>query len=180
MGKISLWRIFMDYCRTLRNNATGGLHLPDVLCQIVLPLVGSLAYGVLRYLGMAPVGDGGVSDNIVTIVSIVSALLCGAAVMVFQLRVDIIGTEIEGNARRDELRVVDEIYADMLWAIVAGFAAAGALTVRGMFSWRVADCVLVSLATFFFVNFCLVVCMCLKRMSWAYDMVAHYWSRVGK
>lgn len=180
MSKLSLWRIFRDYYGTLRNNATGGMHLPDVLCQIVLPFVGSLAYAVLRYLGRAPVGSGGVSDNIVTIVSIVSALLCGVAVMVFQLRIDIIDTEIERNARKDELKVVDEIYADMLWAIVAGFAAAGALTVRGMFSGRMADCVFVGLAAFFFVNFCLVVCMCLKRMSWAYDMVARYWSRFGK
>lgn len=177
MGKVSIWKVPYKYYRTLRDNRNGNVYLPDVLWQIVFPVVGYVAYGVFRFFGVLPVGDGNVSANIVTIVSIVSALLCGAAVMVFQLRFDIIESDVLDFARNDELTVIDEIYDDMLWAITEGFAIAAVLTMRGVFHDRLADCILVSFALCLFVNFCLVLMMCLKRMSRAYEFVSKDWTK---
>lgn len=178
MSKVWLGGIFRAYIGTLRNDATRTTSVADVFVQILLPAIVSIAYGVLRVFGVAPVGCGSVSANIITIVSIVSALLCGVAVMVFQLRVDIIGSKVERGALEREMRLVDEVYADMLWAIVAGFAVAALLTLRGMVSHSVVDCAITAVALFLFINFCLVVCMCLKRMGVAYDIVSKYWSRL--
>lgn len=98
--------------------------------------------------------------------------------MVFQLRLDIIGSKVERGALECEMRLVDDVYADMLWAIVAGFAVAALLTLRGIVGHSVVDCAITAVALFLFINSCLVACMCLKRMGVAYDIVSKYWSRL--
>lgn len=180
MGKISILRVVRQYFGTLRDNRRDGVYVPDFLMQIMLPVLGSATYGVFRYLGMAPVGGGNVSNNIVAIVSIVSALLCGAAVMIFQLRFDIIDSPVSSFASKNELAIVDEIYYVMLWAIMEGFIVAGVLTVRGVCHGRAVDCVLVSVALCLFSNFCLVLMMCIKRMSKAYEFVSRDWIKARK
>lgn len=170
MQKISLKRIWEEYFHTLRDDSTGKISIDDVIVQLILPFLLGIAVFVDRaYIHYLPCGDGSVSSNIITGVSIASALLCAVDVLVFQLRFDMVAADEKPDSR--SIRLVDEIYYDVLWAIVIGFLVVALLTMRGIQTEDVIDALLLGAAVMCLANFGLVMCMSLKRMAAAYEAV---------
>jgi hypothetical protein len=179
VSKISIRGIFRAYFSTLRNSARGRISGVDVSVQLVAPALLAIAYVVLKAAGRIEAPCDAVIDRAVSLASIVSGFLCVTAFMVFRLRVDLSFRDATDRKETDEeLLLVDELYKDMLWAVVAGFGSATLFTLLGVASaaWAPAGLVVEVFAVAFFMNFCLVVCMCLKRMLSVYE-VARFWSR---
>jgi hypothetical protein len=178
MGKSSLWGIFTSYVGTLRDDGRKRARGVDVAVHLVLPVVVAVGYVACRELKLVPDPACGIVDRAVTLVSIFSAFLCGAAIMVFQLRADLATSKPGGGVTGKELLLVDELYKDMLWAIVAGFGCAALFTLQGVIGpvWQPAGWAAEVLAVALLLNFCLVVCMCLKRMLIVYENIVVYWS----
>lgn len=179
MGKTSLRDIRRGYLRTLREEPWkpgSPFNKRDLLTQILLPVGVALAYGVSWPLD----GDAldGMCGNIVTGVSIVSSLMCGVAVMIFQLRVQL-ASPGDIDASDVEVELVDETFSDVMWTVVVGFAAV-LLLILG----DVAAVILpvlrrscVSVAIGLVANLAVVTCMSLKRMNASYMTVSRVWGR---
>ncbi len=166
MGKISLFGIARAYLNTLRSYKTKKIMLSDLLVQIVLPAVAAAAFAILWPLDEEKLSS--VSANVISGVSIVSALLCGVAVMVFQLRMQM--SAQGGRPPREKVRrLVDETFYDILWAVVVGFAAVFLTIAMGVAEGvDVLQRALGGLAVFSLGNFVLVTCMCVKRLCSTY------------
>ena len=176
MSKIGLKPIFHAYINTLRNNSTGKLSFVDIAVQVIVPV----AVGILvaQLIGKGVINKPSF-DNSITVVSIVSSLLCALALMLFGLRSSL--------ARRDktqstelELQLIDELFADVMWCVVAGFAAALFMTISAMtetFPFYI-EIFATAFSITLLLNFALVACMCLKRMNAVYAVVSH--TRRGK
>ena len=118
--------------------------------------------------------------NAITALSIVSALLCGLAVAVFQLRIQISSGSSGLGVRDAEVKLIDELFAAILWADVAGFSAAGMLVVAGVDNLASVVCDIATACSLGVTcNFAVVVCMCLKRLSIAYHLASKEWGRRG-
>lgn len=179
MGKTSLKDILDGYLDTLKEQPRkpgSAFDKHDLLIQIVLPIGAALLYGTAWPLA------GDVLDrmcgNVVTGVSIVSSLMCGVAVMIFQLRVQLAAPG-DVDVSEAEAELVDETFSDVLWTVVVGFAAvlllilgdiAGAIT-------PVLHRVLVSVSIGLVTNLAIVTCMGLKRMNASYLTVARVWGK---
>lgn len=171
MEKVSLAAILKGYLETLRDDGMGRVSFADIFIQIVVPVLAGVAmFADREWFHAFPQGDGSVSTNVITGVSIASALLCAVDVLVFQLRFDM-GQSEEPHLGRT-VRLVDELFVDVLWAIVEGFIIVALLTVRGFFKGCVVDNVLLGVAVALLCNFSLVMCMSLKRMNAAYERVS--------
>lgn len=173
MGKMNLCRIARGYLSTLVDARTEKVSLKDVAIQIILPMICGTAFFIARPLGNDAISD--LSDGLVTVVSIVSALLCGVSVMVFQLRLQL-ASQTDPRPTRRESKLIDEMFYDVLWAVVVGFGFVLVLVLRdavpeGLVVWRA----IISSALAMLLNFIMVTCMCLKRLSSAYDIVSKCW-----
>ena len=84
MGKINLLGVAKEYLNTLRSYRTNKLMPSDFAVQIGLPVLAALAFAIIWPLDEEKLSS--ITGNVISGVSIVSALLCGVAVMVFQLR----------------------------------------------------------------------------------------------
>lgn len=174
MGKMSLSGIWRGYLVTLVNYSTGRTSMVDIILQIVIPAIA----GVILFVSWPDNTNvvNSVASNVVTGVSIVSSLMCGVSVMLFQLRVQISshdGTE----ATREECRLVDETFSDVLWSVVVGFAAVILIIVGGVFDGQVPMLhkMMLSLAFCLVLNLVAVTCMSLKRINAAYEIVSRVW-----
>jgi hypothetical protein len=180
MNKISLVEIWSSYLNTLVDFNTGRKKGADVALQIVLPSLVSISLVVCSALGLFPEGLIGTSrSEIVTGIAIVSSLLCAVAVMVFQLRVQI-DAGIKGVSIMDrEVGLVDELFHDVMWAIVAGFTVVLLLVVSnlGIVGESPLRPFIESVAMGGAINFVLVICMSLKRLSASYRVVSVEWKR---
>lgn len=166
MGKTSLLGVARAYFNTLRSYRTKRVMLSDLIVQIGLPAVAAVSFAVLWPLGEDELSS--VSSNVISGVSIVSALLCGVAVMVFQLRVQM-SAQGERPSREKVRLLVDETFYDILWAVVAGFISVFLTVAMGVAEGvEVLQRVLAGLAVLFLGNFVLVTCMCVKRLSSTY------------
>ena len=172
MSKIGLKPIFRAYVNTLRDNSTGKLSFFDIAVQIIVPVAVGIIVALL-------IGKGVVSkpsfDSLITVVSIVSSLLCALALMLFSLRSDMAKRRDEAQPTALELQLIDELFADVMWCVVAGFAAALFMTVSAM-TETFPFCIEVFATAFsimLLLNFALVACMCLKRMNAVYAIVSH-------
>ena len=130
MGKAGIGRIFKDYCDTLRTGVYRNRNWRDFLTHFVVPAIVAIAV----YLAPQSVLDliRSCFGNAITALSIVSALLCGLAVAVFQLRVQISSGSSGLMVRDAEIKLIDELFAAILWAVVAGFGAAGLMVIEGI------------------------------------------------
>ena len=179
MGKTSLKDILDGYLDTLKEQPRkpgSAFDKHDLLIQIVLPIGAALLYGTAWPLA----GDAldRRCGNVVTGVSIVSSLMCGVAVMIFQLRVQLAAPG-DVDVSEAEVELVDETFSDVLWTVAVGFAAvlllilsdiAGAIT-------PVLRRVLVSVSIGLVTNLAIVTCMGLKRMNASYLTVARVWGK---
>lgn len=171
MGKADLKPIAKAYFRTLRDHSTGKMSLWDVAFQIGLPV----PIGVLVcFLGRLGIIGCLRFDGIVTVVSIVSSLMCALAIMLFDLRRNI-KKKPDKQAERLEMQLVDELFADVMWCIVSGFSSAVLMALSGLGEWPDSNISLVfgSIAISLALNFAIVSCMCLKRMSGVYLIVSN-------
>lgn len=182
MGKSSVIPIFKNYISTLHGR-DDGVRFQDVAVQLALPAAAGVAVGILMPTGLR----GPVAASLpvaITAISIVSAFMCAMAVMVFQLRIQVAEVFGEGKAlakkvEAGDLQLVDELFHDVMWSIVVGFASVFCMTASCFLveapeaAFRVA--IGASVATL--LNDVLVVGMCLKRMSASYAVVSKAWGR---
>ena len=174
MGKMSLRRIAAGYLSTLVDARTEKKCLSDIVIQICIPIVSGAVF--FAFWPASKDSMEGLADGFVTGVSIVSALLCGVAVMVFQLRIQI-ASQTDPRPTGDESILIDEMFNAVLWAVVVGFGAVLLLILRNAFqaestAWKV----LISISLSLLMNFVMVSCLCLKRLSAAYAIVSKCWT----
>lgn len=175
MGKIGLFGIAGKYIGTLRNYRTGRLMARDIIVQLAFPAVAALAFSVAWPFNAEELS--GFAEKVIAGVSIISGLLCGVAVMVFELRLQM-ASQTDPRPTKRETILVDETFHDIIWATVAGFASVALMTAGDIASFcDVAQRVVYGLAVFFLINFMLVTCMCIKRLSSTYSIVSDGWSK---
>lgn len=179
MGKTSLKDILDGYLDTLKEQPRkpgSAFDKHDLLIQIVLPIGAALLYGTAWPLA----GDtlDRMCGNVVTGVSIVSSLMCGVAVMIFQLRVQLAAPG-DVDVSEAEVELVDETFSDVLWTVVVGFAAVLLLILSDIAgaTTPVLHRVLVSVSIGLVTNLAIVTCMGLKRMNASYLTVARVWGK---
>lgn len=179
MSKSGLGPIAKAYIKTLHTSSSDQLCITDALLQIGLPIViGTMLYflapGYLHCISDA-------SQNAIMAISIVSALLCALAVMVFQLRVQIMDMS-EFSPASKEVQLIDELFSMTLWSVIAGFltvilmVCAGPLELasEGLGAAIWAASVACS------INFALTAAMCMKRLYAAYRIVSHRWPNAAR
>lgn len=99
---------------------------------------------------------------------------------VFQLRIQISSGSSGLGVRDAEVKLIDELFAAILWAVVAGFSAAGLMVVAGIDNLANVVCDIATACSLGVTcNFAVVVCMCLKRLSIAYHLASKEWGRRG-
>lgn len=91
MGKMNLTNVYLKYFATLVDARTEKICYSDVGIQVVAPLVGGAAFFACWPLDPQAVDS--LSTDVITAVSIISALLCGVAVMIFQLRLQLTSSD---------------------------------------------------------------------------------------
>lgn len=161
MGKSSVLSIPKKHFATLKDERTDKIKPSDVAFQIAVPIAAGIACFAsgwqLESAGNAIVG-----------ISIVAALMCAMAVLVFQIRLDLRNRDV--SADRD-LRLIDEVFANIMWAILVGLLLALLLIVwdanASAFSVT-ASRVLSAICVAICLHFVFVVGMCLKRLQSAY------------
>ncbi len=130
MGRSSVVGIAKNYLNSLKS-ARDDKHKPRVLLvQLGLPFCCGVVAGVLRF------GIPNASD-LVTGVSIVASLMCGVATLLFQTRIDLrerVDGAVDCFLADDDLRLVDELFAQVMWSILSGFLLVLLLLVKGSFA----------------------------------------------
>lgn len=179
MGKTSLKEIREGYLNTLREipgRPDSPFNRHDLLVQVILPATIAVLFGVSWPLEASDLAV--VCGNIVTGVSIVSSLMCGVAVMLFQLRIQLVLPE-DIDASEGEIELIDETFSDVLWSVVAGFAAVVMLIVGDILAALapVLYRICVSVALGLVAHLAIVTCMGLKRLNASYAIVAKVWGR---
>lgn len=166
MGKISLLGVVKAYINTLRSYKTNKIMPSDIVVQIILPAFVAVSFAVFWPFEQRELND--ISANIISGVSIISALLCGVAVMVFQLRMQM-STQNDLRQTKKVRRLVDDTFNDILWAVVSGFTSV-VLTIvtNALGSLENYQRILGGFTVFFLGNFVLVTCMCIKRLGATY------------
>jgi hypothetical protein len=187
MGKMSLKDVRKGYWKTLRNASSGRPCVSDIVFQIVAPLlVFAVVFSVDWPLTVSDLGK--VTSDVVTGVSIVSSLMCGVATMIFQLRVQISQSTSTANVdegpsegdkalSKNEIVLVDEMFHDVLWSVVVGFAAVIVIVLGDIIgpSSAFLGKLALSLALGLVIHLAMVTCMSIKRMNAAYEIVAKVW-----
>lgn len=171
MGKMNLTSVYLKYFATLVDARTEIISYSDVGIQVVAPLVGGAAFFVCWPLDPQAVDS--LSTDVITAVSIISALLCGVAVMIFQLRLQLASSD---GPIPTSGELIDELFNEVLWAVLCGFGAVLLLALRaaapmGTGIWKID----ISLSVALMINFVMVTSMCIKRLSAAYEMITKNW-----
>ena len=179
MGKSSLGAIAKGYVDTLHGGSSDGIRPKDIAAHVIAPV----AIGVAAFLSpqIDLSGIRAMFGNCIVAVSIVSALLCGAAVMVFQLRMQLSHGECADRTTRVERKLIDELFSDILWAVVCGFASVLLMVVLGTGerSSLLGD-LLTAASLALLANYVMVTCMCIKRLNAAYMIVSKAWPNPSK
>lgn len=174
MGKINFWAILIKYIDTLRNYRTNKISPADVSVQFVIPALLSVAL-FFKWPDTC-VNFENLTSNLMGCISIISGLMCGVAVLLFQLRLQMCSQKDPKPLDR-ELTLVDESFNISMWIVLDGLIVIGLLciapltkNINELFS-RLLFC----LAAFFLLNFLLVTLMALKRISAAYTTFSRGW-----
>lgn len=172
MGKVGLGSIFHSYFETLYDASTRRISFQDVAIQVVVPIAVGAGYFVLSCFGAVDLLHFG---ELITVVAIVSSLLCALALMLFDLRKGFHKGKKKSQVADREVLLIDELFDDVMWCVVAGFVSAFSMAVSGVSGGAFPgfDRIAAAVALTFLLNFVLVTCMCLKRMSAVYRIVSH-------
>lgn len=165
MGKSSVFSIATGHFRTLYDARSGRVRIRDLVFQLGFPLTLAATSHLLSWQ-LSEI------DNVVVGVSIIAALLCAMATLIFQIRVNLQG---KPQQHRRGAQLIDEVFANVLWAILVGFFVALLLIIAESFDLlsneQTAGAVS-SVTVFAGTHFILVVSMCLKRLQSAYVVIS--------
>ncbi len=175
MGKISLRGLFVRYFRTLHSVDDDSLYIPDLLIHFGIPL-GLLIWAIIKTDSAADVRV--YFANAMTVISVISGFMCGLAVMIFELRINLNQSNGELGENAEEINLIDELFSDVLWSVVVGFLAVGCMALSGETTdASTVNIVFTSLSLALCSNFVVVTLMCLKRIDICYQVASHYWGR---
>lgn len=162
MSKVSLWMIAKRHFETLYDLRTGKRDWVAILIQIGLPVV---VVGIAIWRNWRLPDPGLVAG----IAATVAALLCAAAVFLFQVRLDL-NTHRE-NIDVDDIVLVDETFYNVLWAVVVGLSVAVTIVLNSSFGTLSRTPYVTGLVIGLGVHFSLVVAMVLRRLQRSYDIL---------
>ncbi len=175
MGKISLKGLFDRYLKTLHSVDDDSLYAPDIFVHIGIPVVlfilaiikPDVAVGARPYFA-----------NAMTAISVISGFMCGLALMIFELRINLNESKGKLGESSQELELIDELFSDVMWSVVVGFLTVGAMAISGNVSDdSFANTLSTALAFASCANFIIVTLMCIKRIDVCYQFVSRYWGR---
>lgn len=174
MGKISFWQLLIKYIATLRNYQTNKISHGDIFVQLIAPALLSVALFFNWPDSCINLED--LISNLISCISIISGLMCGVAVLLFQLRLQM-SSQKDPKPLDRELTMVNESFHISMWTVLDGLFVVGLLciapltkNINELFS-RFLFC----LAAFFLLNFLIVTLMTLKRISAAYTTFSRGW-----
>ena len=172
MGMSAVVGIAKSYFSTLKNQRSGRTHIGALMVQLGAPIAIGIIWLLTGPLISSP-------SNAIVGISIVSALLCAMATMLFQIRMSLRASEKAGEdcfVTEKDLKLVDELFAAVLWAILFGLAVVLLMVVLEWLGiYRLDDCVgrcLSALQIAFIVHFVFVIGVVLKRLNRVYELVA--------
>lgn len=175
MGKISLRGLFVRNLRTLHSVDDDSLYKPDIFVHFVIP-IGLFIWAMIETDNAATVRA--YFANAMTAISVISGFMCGLAVMIFELRINLNQSNGELGENAQEIKLIDELFSDVLWSVVVGFLSVGCMAISG----EINDIAAVNnLFTAFSLslccNFIVVTLMCLKRIDVCYQVISRFWGR---
>lgn len=172
MGMSSVSGIAKAYFSTLTDQRTGNINVGAAITQFLVPA----AIGTAWSLAGPSISTPG---NAIVDISIVSALLCAMATMLFQIRIDlrIRATECtESFVTELDLKLIDQLFFAVLWAILFGLFIVLVMIVSEWFGVFQLVGLPAKLTTgfmvFFIGHFVFVIGVILKRMKRVYEITA--------
>lgn len=175
MGKISLRGLFVRYLRTLHSVDDDSLYIPDVLVHFISPL-GLLIWAIIKSDSAAAVRV--YFANAMTVISVISGFMCGLAVMIFELRINLNQSNGELGENDQEIELIDELFSDVLWSVVVGFLSVGCMAISGETTdASMVNNLFTAFSLAFCCNFIVVTLMCLKRIDVCYQVISRFWGR---
>lgn len=165
MGKSSVAGIAKGHFRTLRDARTGRVRMLGLVWQVGLPVACGVVCAMLGW----HLDD---ASNAIVGISIVAALMCAMAALIFQIRLDLNKTPA---AEKRDVALIDEVFANVMWAILMGLALALYLIIIdavGIFVEGTPAIIASSVAVALCVHFVFVIGMCLKRFQRSYERIA--------
>ena len=177
MGMSSVSGIVEAYFSTLKNQRTGRANKGARATQFGIPLIIGIAWAIAGPLIKSP-------SNAIVGISIVSALLCSMAAILFQTRIDLKAREKSGDntfITKNDLILIDELFRAVVWGILFGLAVVLLMVVSEWFElpeaeqtqhcWVIAK-LISGLTAASVAHFVFVVGTILKRLSRVYELVA--------
>lgn len=175
MGKISLRDIFFRYLRTLHSVDDDSLYIPDVFVHFIIPF-GLLIWAIIKSDSTAAVRA--YFANAMTAISVISGFMCGLAVMIFELRINLNQSNGELGENAREIELIDELFSDVLWSVVVGFLSVGCMAISGEINDTAAvNNLFTAFSLALCCNFFVVTLMCLKRIDVCYQFISRFWGR---
>lgn len=175
MGKISLRSIFVRYLRTLHSVDDDSLYVPDILFHFGSPL-GLFIWAIVKTDSAADAR--GYFANAMTAISVISGFMCGLAVMIFELRINLSQSNGELGENAREIELIDELFSDVLWSVVVGFLSVGCMAISGEINDTAAvNNLFTAFSLALCCNFIVVTLMCLKRIDVCYQFISRFWGR---
>lgn len=172
MGMSSVSGIAKAYFSTLVNQRTGGVNAGAVIAQFLMPAIVGAAWALVGPSISTP-------GNAIVGISIVSALLCAMATMLFQIRIDLRIRATEGTesfVTAQDLKLIDQLFSAVLWAILFGLFIVLAMVVSEWFgAFQLVGLpakFIAGFVVFFIGHFVFVIGTILKRMNRVYEIVA--------
>ena len=172
MGMSSVSGVAKAYFSTLINQRTGGVNAGAVIAQFLMPAVIGAAWALVGPSISTP-------GNAIVGISIVSALLCAMATMLFQIRIDLRIRAKEGKesfVTEQDLKLIDQLFFAVLWAILFGLLVVLAMVASEWFGVFQLVGLPAKIAAGFMVfsigHFVFVIGTILKRMNRVYEIAA--------
>lgn len=172
MGMSSVVGIAKSYFLTLTNQRTGKIRVSPLVVQFGAPIaIGTICFFVGPLINSP--------NNAIVGISIVSALLCAMATMLFQIRMSLRASKKAGEdcfVTEKDLKLVDELFVAVLWTILFGLAVVLFMVVLEWLGvYQLDDCVgrcSSALQIAFITHFVFVIGVVLKRLNRVYELVA--------
>lgn len=172
LGMSSVSAIVENYFKSLSDQQSEKKSKKTICAQIALPVCLGAAFGlfgpIIRIYNDAIVG-----------ISIVSALLCAMATLLFQTRSDWHFSrkkEVESFVTDKDLELVDQLFAAVMWAILFGLVTTFVMIVVSWLDGAWLDNhighIFSGVIIAFVIHFVFVVGLILKRLNRVYDLFA--------
>lgn len=173
MGMSAPTRIPVKYFSSLVSQRTGKPSYATIMFQCVFPVF----VAFLLFVFHAKISS---VNSIINGVAIVAALLCAVATMLFQIRIDLrikVKSNSDAFISNNDLELVDELFAALLWGIMFGFIITAIAMVIQWADVLNSDNTLLgylssSILIACVVHFASVIGLILKRLSAVYQIVA--------